>query len=325
MASPKHIIAIGGGKGGIGKSVVSANLAVGMALGGQNVVLVDTDYGASNLHALLGISNPKYGFQDVFAQNENDPASLLLDTGVDNLKFLSGAGDVSGSADIGPAHVKKVISVIKKLDADTVVLDLGPGISHKVIDYFNVGAQGVAVTIPEMPSVMNAFSFLKAALFRKLTTAFQDRPDLQNMIDRSQTPEIDSEIHSIVHLKEKLAEKAPECLETANAVVGSFKPGVIVNRVRRKKDILMGETLVKLAKKYLDIDLVFLGYIVESDRVRDSVEEMVPFLIKDPQSKPSENLQQIIGALTHSDLRLVKKDGTIFVSKQVRLSSSWNI
>ena len=80
MASQVNIITIGGGKGGIGKSVVTTNLAVGLALGGQRVVLVDTDYGASNLHALLGISNPERGFLDFFTQkgkNSNSPASKL--------------------------------------------------------------------------------------------------------------------------------------------------------------------------------------------------------------------------------------------------------
>ncbi|MBI4382698.1 MAG: P-loop NTPase [Nitrospinae bacterium] len=325
MASPKNIIAVGGGKGGIGKSVVCANLAVGLAVSGHNVVLVDTDYGASNLHALLGISNPKYGFQDLLAQKDSNPSSLLLDTGIDNLKFLSGAGDIAGSADIGPSHVKKIISIIKNLNVDTAIMDLGPGISFKVVDYFNVGNQNVTITLPEMPSVMNAFSFLKAALFRRLHSAFQNRPDILSLLDQSTNFEVDNEVHSIDQFREKLAEKAPEEIETANSIVDAFKPGLIVNRVRRKKDILLGENLIKLARKYLDIELKYLGYIVESDRVRESVEEMVPFLIKDPQSKPSENLQQIIGALTQSDLHLVKKDGMIFVSKQVRLSSSWNI
>ena len=54
MTSKVNIIAVGGGKGGIGKSVVCTNLAIGMALSGQKVVLIDTDFGASNLHALLG-------------------------------------------------------------------------------------------------------------------------------------------------------------------------------------------------------------------------------------------------------------------------------
>ena len=76
MTSQINIIAVGGGKGGIGKSIVCTNLAIGMALSGQKVVLIDTDFGASNLHALLGINNPAHGFQDFF--NEDFSRSVVL-------------------------------------------------------------------------------------------------------------------------------------------------------------------------------------------------------------------------------------------------------
>ena len=71
IAPPSNIITIGGGKGGIGKSVLCTNLAVGMALSGQDVVLIDTDYGASNLHALLGIGNPRHGLFDFFSDKNS--------------------------------------------------------------------------------------------------------------------------------------------------------------------------------------------------------------------------------------------------------------
>ena len=86
---------------------------------------------------------------------------------------------------------------------------------------------------------------------------------------------------------------------------------------------MAGDNLLKLVKKFLEVEIAYLGYIIESDRVRDSIDEMIPFLIKDPQSKPSEILQQIIGALTNTDLQFVKREGRSFVSKQVRLSSGW--
>lgn len=324
MALTKNIIAVGGGKGGVGKSVICANLAVGMAIAGHDVVLVDADYGASNLHAILGISNPQYGFRDFFTHDEKDPEALLLSTGINDLKFLSGAGDVSGSANIGPKHVKKITAFIKNLRADTVFLDLGPGINHNVIDFFNIGDQNVVVSIPEMPSVMNTFSFLKAALFRRFSNAFAEKPEIHDLLDHSNHPEADGEIYSVEQLKQKLEETAPDCLPTVDSIIASFKPGLVINRVKKRKDLLLGENLIKLTKKYLDVDLQYLGYLVESDKVTDSVEEMIPFLIKNPQSRPSENLQQILGSLTQTDLQLIKKDGVIFVSKQVRLSSSWN-
>ena len=325
MTSQINIIAVGGGKGGIGKSIVCTNLAIGMALSGQKVILMDTDFGASNLHALLGINNPVYGFQDFFNEEISNKQSLLINTGISNLKFVSGAGDNPGSANINSEKINTVISFVKNLEASTIFLDLGPGINYNVIDFFNISTQNVTLTTPEMTSVMKTFSFLRSALFRKISLAFKDNPDIQKLVDHSNPENADIETYTTSLLRERFKEAFPDHLEEFNNIVKDFTPGLVVNRVRSKKDLLTGDNLIKLVKKFLEVEATYLGYIIESDRVRDSVDEMIPFLIKDPQSKPSENLQQIIGALTNTDLHFVKRDGRILVSKQVRLSSGWEI
>lgn len=323
ITSPVNITAVGGGKGGIGKSIVCANLAIGMALSGQHVILMDTDFGASNLHALLGIGNPPHGFNDLFSPETVNPHDLLLDTGISNLKFLSGAGAEPGSANLVPDKVDAIISLVHKLEADSIILDLGPGAYHNVTDFFNLSTQSVVLTTPDVTSVMNTFSFLRAALFRKLYRKFEGYPEIQRLLDHSNPPREDAETHTIGLLKEKLDKIAPDQVAKVESAVKSFKSGLVINRVRSSKDLSVGDHLTHLARKHLEIDLEYYGHIIESDRVRDSVDEMIPFLIKDPQSKPSENLQHIIGALTQTDLQLVKKDGNIMVSKQVRLTSRW--
>ena len=323
MTSKVNIIAVGGGKGGIGKSVVCTNLAIGMALSGQKVVLIDTDFGASNLHALLGINNPAYGFQDFFNANFSNKQSLLIDTGIGNLKFVSGAGDNPGSANIDADKVNTVISFIKNLEADTILLDLVPGTNFNVLDFFNMSMQSVVLTTPEITSVMKTFSFIRSVLFRRISLAFQGNPEIQKLVDHSNPANADIESYTTDLLRERFAEEFPDHLDQLNTIVKNFTPGLVVNRVRSKKDLLTGDNLLKLVKKFLKLEATYLGYIIESDQVRDSVDEMVPFLIKDPQSTPSENLQQIISALTNADLEFVKRDGKIFVSKQVRLSSGW--
>jgi flagellar biosynthesis protein FlhG len=325
MTSQVNIIAVGGGKGGIGKSVVCTNLAIGMALSGQKVVLMDTDFGASNLHAMLGINNPAYGFQDLFNENFPNKQSLLIDTGISNLKFVSGAGDNPGSANIDTDKVNTVISFIKSLEADTILLDLGPGTNFNVIDFFNISIQNVVLTTPEITSVMKTFSFIRSVLFRRISLAFQGNPEIQKLVDHSNPGNANFEIYTTDLLREQFTKDFPDHLEQLNAIVKGFTPGLVVNRVRSKKDLLTGDNLLKLVKKFLKVEATYLGYIIESDRVRDSVDEMVPFLIKDPQSKPSENLQQIISSLTNADLEFEKRDGKIFVSKQVRLSSGWEV
>lgn len=325
MTSPSNIIVVGGGKGGIGKSIVCTNLALGLALSGQKVVLMDADFGASNLHALLGISNPPYGFQDFFSNNREKPQSLLIDTGISNLKFVSGAGDNPGSSNIDSKKIDQVIAFVKSLQADSILLDLGPGTSFNVIDFFNIHDQSVVLTTPEITSVMKTFSFLRAALFRRISKRFGNRPELQRLVDHSDPAQADIETYTIQLLKEKLQDIDPDLVEVVDEEVKAFVPGIVVNRVRNKKDLRVGESLDKLAQKYLGMETRYLGYVIESDRVRDSVDEMIPFLIKDPSSKPSENIQQIIGALTNTDIHLVKQDGKIFVSKQVRLTSGWEV
>ena len=323
MTSKVNIIAVGGGKGGIGKSVVCTNLAIGMALSGQKVVLIDTDFGASNLHALLGINNPAHGFQDFFNENFPNRQSLLIDTGISNLKFVSGAGDNPGSANIDADKVNTIISFIKNLEADTILLDLGPGTNFNVIDFFNISMQSVVLTTPEITSVMKTFSFIRSVLFRRISLAFQGNPEIQKLVDHSNPANADIESYTTDLLMERFAEDFPEHLDKLHTIIKNFTPGLVVNRVRSKKDLLTGDNLLKLVKKFLKLEATYLGYIIESDQVRDSVDEMVPFLIKDPQSTPSENLQQIIGSLTNADLEFVKRDGKIFVSKEVRLSSGW--
>ena len=325
MTSKVNIIAVGGGKGGIGKSVICTNLAIGMALSGQKVVLVDTDFGASNLHALLGINNPLSGFQDLFNDNIANKNSLLIDTGVSNLKFVSGAGDNPGSANIDSKQINTVISFVKNLDTETVLLDLGPGTNYNVIDLFNASMQNVVLTTPEITSVMKTFSFIRSALFRRISLAFEDNTEIQKMVDHSNPQNANIETYTTELLRDRFSVDFSDHLEQLNNIVKEFQPCLIVNCVRSKKDLMTGENLLKLVKKFLDVEVTYLGYIIESDKVRDSVDEMIPFLIKDPQSKPSENLQKIIGDLTNTDLQFVKRDGRILVSKQVRLSSGWEI
>ncbi len=326
MSSKNKIIAVGGGKGGVGKSVVCANMAVTLALTGQRVILVDADFGASSLHALLGISSPKYGFREFFDHSgldSNGEDALLLDTGIANLKFLSGAGDIPGSADINVKNQKKVISYIRSLEADHILIDLGPGTNFHIIDYYNIGGKNVVVSTPEMTSILKTFSFIKATLFRRISQEFKSNSDLQHLLDLSRNPAAVEECYEIDSLRKRVEELHPQQLERVNEIIREFRPGLVINRVRRQKDILMGDNLLKLAKKYLDVDIQFLGYLIESDEVRDSIDAMRPFLIKDPQSKPSENIQQIIGALTNTNIHLVKKDDSIYVSQQIKLSSGW--
>lgn len=322
MNFPGNIIAVGGGKGGIGKSLICTNLAVGLALNGKKVVLVDTDFGSSNLHALLGINFPSHGFMDYFQQTSSDaPQSLLLDTGIDNLKLVCAAGDNPGSANIDSKCLETIKNYILNLDADYVFLDLAPGANYSVVDFFNLGTTGLVLTTPELTSVMTTFSFIRAALFRKISGAFERHPDIKRLVDHSNPSHADMETYCIDVLKEKLMAIDPAHVTTIDSIVNAFKPHLIINRVRYKQELTVGESLIQLVKQYLGVELDYLAYLIESDRIRDSVDEMVPFLMKAPESTPSKNLQKIITALTNTEVQWASKNGGTFTTQQGKVSS----
>ena len=311
MTIGKKIFTIGGGKGGIGKSILSVNLAVAKALAGDKVVLIDTDLGSSNVHALLGIRNPKSGFHDFFTQEELDPDAYLLDTSIDNLKVLSCAGDLPGTHNLAPFYHHKILTFIVHVKADYVFLDLAPGANHHTADFFNLGDKKVAVTTPEITSIMNTFAFLKATLFRKLGAKFDSKPYIRALIDYSMNPDPGDQINEIDEFKTKLSSLHPPSVKTVENITRDYKPFLIINRVRNKRDIKMAENLILLTKKYLNIDVTLSGYLIESESVRNSVDEMVPFLFKNPESKPSEGLQNIIRSLTNSDtIRMYERGST---------------
>jgi len=325
MNSDKKIFTVGGGKGGIGKSILSVNLAVATALAGNKVVLVDTDLGSSNIHALLGIRKPKSGFHDFFTQEELDPDAYLLDTAIENLKVLSCAGDIPGISNLAPFYHHKILTFIVHVQADYIFLDLAPGANHSTADFFNLGDRKIVVTTPEITSVMNTFGFIKATLFRKLSAKFDSKPYIRALIDYSMNPDPSDQINEINEFKAKLNSLHPPSVKTVENITRNYKPCLVINRVRQKRDIKMVENLITLTKKFLNVDLTLSGYLIESDCVRNSVNEMVPFLFKDPESKPSKGLQNIFRGLTNSDTNLIKRNGDIIASRISALNSSQSV
>lgn len=319
MGFEKCIVAVGGGKGGVGKSIICSNLAAGLALRDKKVVLVDTDFGSSSLHALLGINYPSHGFLDFFNQSSFDPQSLLLDTKINNLKLVSAAGDNPGSANIDFKNLGTIKDFIRNLDADYVFLDLAPGVSYSVLDFFNLSNAGMVVTTPELTSVMSAFSFIRSALFRRIGWAFAQNPEIFRLVDHSNPARADRETYSMNILKEKLIEIDPAHISTVNSIVNSFKPRLIVNRVRYTKELSVGNSLIQLVRNHLGVELDYMAYLMESDRVRNSVDETIPFILKEPESKPSKNLQKVICSLDDFELSAVERE--VFAAQHEKVSS----
>ena len=120
----RNIMAVGGGKGGVGKTSLTASIGVALAGLGYRVVLVDADLGGSNLHNYLGVSDPEYTFFDFYTLQKSTLSEIILPTAVDNLFFISGACGTLGLAN--PKYMQKVrfVKSLKNIEADYILLDL---------------------------------------------------------------------------------------------------------------------------------------------------------------------------------------------------------
>ena len=170
-APTPRVWAIGGGKGGIGKSVIAANLAVVLAQRGCRVVLIDADLGGANLHTILGVPARGPTLSDFLHRRSERLCDILVPTATAGLSLVSGSRAPVDSANPRYAQKVRLLRHIATLPADHAVLDLGGGSSFNMLDFFLAADHGVVVVVPEATSVENAYHFLKAAYFRRMRRA----------------------------------------------------------------------------------------------------------------------------------------------------------
>ncbi|HYW85969.1 MAG TPA: P-loop NTPase, partial [Spirochaetia bacterium] len=160
------ILPIGSGKGGVGKSLLATNLAVALAEKGRTVALADLDLGASNAHTMLGIRTVSRGIGTFLSLPRMKFEEIVLPTEYDGLSFIPGDADIPGIANLKPAQRRRLARCLEALDADYLVLDLGPGAGANALDFFLLSASGIVVTTPALTAILNAYLFLKNVVFR---------------------------------------------------------------------------------------------------------------------------------------------------------------
>ena len=136
-----RIIPVASGKGGVGKSLFSVNLAIALAEAGNRVLLADLDLGASNAHTVLGLRAVPKGIGCFFSDSDASIDNLILDTEYSNLRFLPGEGEMPGLANIRTSQKNRLIRQLRKQEADYLILDLGAGTSMTTVDFFLLSSE----------------------------------------------------------------------------------------------------------------------------------------------------------------------------------------
>ncbi|HEX6240885.1 MAG TPA: P-loop NTPase [Polyangiales bacterium] len=161
-----QVWAVAGGKGGVGKSVVAANMALCVAQQGLRCLLVDADLGGGNQHTLFGERMPDGSLDAYVAGESPDFAGALKPSRFPGLTLSYTRCDALGAANPKHSQKQKLIRQLSRAEYDVVVLDLGAGTSFNTLDLFLSARVRVVVTTPEPTAVQNAYGFIKCAAQR---------------------------------------------------------------------------------------------------------------------------------------------------------------
>jgi flagellar biosynthesis protein FlhG len=290
-----RIWAVGGGKGGVGKSLVTANLSICLALLGYRVVAIDLDLGGANLHTCLGLPIPERTLSDYITKKYRSLAEIKTPTPIPNLSIISGAQDELGITNLKNLQNRKILSSLGELEADIVILDLGAGTANNTLDFFIAADQGILTSLPEPTSLENTYRFIKAFFHRRLKM-IDELLEFGPLIDKTYNAKI-NENELPADLVKRVFAINPQLGIKLKNEIDKISPKLIINQIRTQTDIDIGHSMGIICKKYFGINLDYVGHLEYDAAVWQSVKKRRPLLIEFPHSKLVANFESIVQKL----------------------------
>lgn len=304
-----RILPIASGKGGVGKSLISANLAIAFAQAGKKVVLADLDLGASNLHLLIGYRAPKTGIGTFLSDLRSDFSRVVVDTDIPNLRFIPGDAEIPGSANLKPAQVSALARRLLGLDCDILVLDLGAGTHQSILDFFLLSGQGIVVTTPTVTATLNAYLFLKNTVFRLMYSTFKKGSAAYGYLEKLRKDGTSLQQLYIPKLMEAIREVDPGSHAKFKERMKLFHPRLIMNMIEDPKSAEVAQKIRRSCAEYLGLEIEHLGVIYRDTLQDTALAARLPILLYKNQSILSQAIYRIADKILQSEEEQVPLEG----------------
>lgn len=278
------MIPVGSGKGGVGKTVFSANLGAVLAGKGKTVVLVDLDLGGANLHTCLGVKNRNPGVGSIVWKKEKRLENLVVGTGLERLFLVPGDNLLPGTANLDFFTKRRIMKELNELTADYVIVDLGAGASYNIVDFWLMAPNGIVVTTPEIPAILNAYAFLKTAAYRLLFRSFSKGSEERERIAEFVVERVEGQGETFLSFAERLAEGGGAAGAKALAEIRKLRPRVVVNMGSGQGDATISQRLRDISARNLGIGMEYIAYIMRDPEVSASLSARSPLASSAPDS-----------------------------------------
>jgi flagellar biosynthesis protein FlhG len=298
-----RIIPIASGKGGVGKSLVSANLGVAFAQAGKRVVVVDLDLGASNLHLVLGHHAPQLGIGTFLNNTTTNFTDVIIDTDVRGLRFIPGDTEIPGLANLKTAQLKALVKELVALqdDTDILILDLGAGSHQSILDFFLLSGQGIIVSAPAVTAVLNAYVFLKNTVYHLMFNSFPRNSKARKHLDKLRVDGSGPQKLYIPRFLPEIQGIDKNSYNTFTTRLQRLRPRLIMNMVDEPKDADVAMKIRRSCEEYLDLKIEHLG-IIYRDTVQDkALASRLPIILYKPQSMLSQAIYRIADKIMQSE------------------------
>ena len=284
---------IGGGKGGIGKSLVTLGLGIALARMGKKVILIDGDLGGANLHTLMGVRYPHITLEHFLSKKVSRLEDTIIETSVDGIGLICGADDLMGAANPTFSQKVRLLHQIEELPSQYVLFDQGAGTSFNTLDFFNFSGGKIAMFTSQTTSLQNAYGFIKSALYRKLSRDFAKDDEILQLLYQGGDAEVGNNINTIQDLLDHFKDANPEKHARLSQALWDFHLFLVVNMVKTNADLKAPEIIRSVCRDFLNIQPDIMGQVLYDPGVEAAISQMVPFPLHQKKSKAMVGLEQI--------------------------------
>ncbi len=274
-----HIIAVGGGKGGVGKSMVSTMLAIVLGQMEFEVVLVDADFSGANLYGYVNIFRPEKPMQKFIDNRSRDINALAMSSPYPHVRFLTGTAQVAGHSQSLHALRHNVRKNLQHLQSHFVIIDLGAGSSFQNLDFFLLADDQIVLSTCDSLSLYDAYGFIRAALFRKIQHNALTWPELFKKLMVCGDLTKGDHIRTVPAFLKEHEKEVPGVCRLIKDETLQFTPRLLLNNVHPNDDHGRAQNLGLITQSVLNVKTESWGEIRHDPQVREAAVKIRPDLL----------------------------------------------